>query len=151
MWIFSRVGMFSVVVSGEPQPELGPLGEVLAVRARVGRDLDDLRSVYAPELGPTVQLGGRDYPYRAYMSKEGLAAVMVRMALDIDYCSFKSMVAKRAGHFASRALLTGLERDARRRAEALHETLMHNTANGPRPEQRCCLSPSRHSDNRMSE
>jgi hypothetical protein len=89
--------MFSVVEAAEPQPELGPPGEVLAVRARVERDIEDLRQAYAPELGPTVQLDGRDYPYRAYISKEEFAAVMVRLVLDLNYSSFKSIVSDEQG------------------------------------------------------
>lgn len=97
MWIFTKVGMFSVVEATELVPEMGEPGKVLAVRARVARDLDELRGAHAPHLGPTVRLAGRDYPYRAYISKEGFAEVMVRLALDLDYGSFKSMVAQRQG------------------------------------------------------
>jgi hypothetical protein len=79
-------------------------GDVLSVRARVDGDLESLRSSYAPKLGPTVQLGsGRDYPYRAYISKEGFAEAMCRASLDIDYGNFKSMVMKVAG-FARKTL-----------------------------------------------
>jgi hypothetical protein len=56
-----------------------------------------LRTRYAPELGPTVRLDGRDYPYRSYITKESFAKVMVRVVLDLDYGSFKSMVAREQG------------------------------------------------------
>lgn len=97
MWLFARVGMFSVVEAAEAQPALGRAGEVLSVRARVEGDVDALRTAYAPELGPTVRLEGRDYPYRAYITKEAFAKVMVRVVLDLDYDSFKSMVAREQG------------------------------------------------------
>lgn len=92
MWIFSKVGFFSAVESAEPQPELGGEGEVLAIRARVEGDLDELRKAYAPKLSATVILPGRDYPYRAYITKEAWAEAMVRLSLDIDYGNFKSKV-----------------------------------------------------------
>lgn len=87
MWLFTKAGFFSVVQSSESEDE-----SVLSVRARIGGDLDRLREMYMPKLGPTVQLPGRDYPYRAYIQKEALAEGMVRLALDIDYGNFKSMV-----------------------------------------------------------
>lgn len=89
MWIFSKVGFFSATVS-----ESGSL----QVRARVREDLDNLRKTYAPKLGETVELPGRDYPYRAYISHEHFAEAMTRMTLDIDYGNFKDKVAKTQGY-----------------------------------------------------
>lgn len=97
MWIFCRAGFFSAVEAAESQPELGGPTEVLSIRARFASDLDSLREVYAPTLGPTVRLPGRDYPYRAYITKEAFAGVMVKVALDLDYSSFKAMVAEEQG------------------------------------------------------
>lgn len=98
MWLFTKVGFFSVVESAEPQPELGGPGDVLSIRARVEGDLDALRAAYAPKLGPTIMIPNRDYPYRAYITKEALAEGMVRMTLDLDYGNFKSMVGKVQGY-----------------------------------------------------
>lgn len=98
MWLFCKAGFFSVVEAAEPQPDMGGRGEVLSIRARVAADLDVLKAAYAPKLGPTVRLLGRDYPYRAYTTKEAFAEVMVRVALDLSYGDFKSMVAKEHGH-----------------------------------------------------
>ena len=92
MWLFTKVGFFSAVEAAEPQPELGD--DALSIRARVEGDLDKFRAAYAPKLGPTIQLPGRDYPYRAYITKEGFAEALCRAALDIDYGNFKSMVMK---------------------------------------------------------
>lgn len=95
MWLFSKAGFFSVVESSEPSPS----GEdLLSVRARIEGDLDRLRKMYAPKLGPTVILPNRDYPYRAYITKEALAEAMVRLSLDIDYGNFKNMVTQVFGH-----------------------------------------------------
>lgn len=96
MWLFTKVGFFSVVQSSEPQPKLGL--DALSVRSRIEGDLESLRAAYAPTLSETVILPGRDYPYRAYISKEAFAEAMCRAALDLDYDNFKSMVAKVQGY-----------------------------------------------------
>ncbi len=93
MWLFTKVGFFSVVLEtyktkGKPR---------LVVRARVGADLEKLREVYAPRLGATVQEPGRDYPYRAFITKKALAAVLERVVLDIDYGNFKNKVRQEQG------------------------------------------------------
>jgi hypothetical protein len=89
LWIFSEVGFFSVVkdaASGD-----------LVVRSRIGGDLEALRSKFMPKLGPTLQLPGRDYPYRAFVDKDSFAEGMVRLVLALDYVNFKSHILKIAG------------------------------------------------------
>ncbi len=94
MWLFTKVGFFSAVESAEhPNDEA-----MLSVRARIEGDLDELRKAYAPNLGPTVILPGRDYPYRAYITKEHWAEALARAALDLDYGNFKSKVAQAQGY-----------------------------------------------------
>lgn len=93
MWIFNRAGFFSVTLVEE-----GEKSGQLQVRARVEEDLDRLRKMYAPELGPTIMLPNRDYPYRAYITHEKFSEAMVRATLDIDYTNFKAMVAKEQGY-----------------------------------------------------
>jgi hypothetical protein len=95
MWLFTKVGFFSVVLEEE-----GNDGDDarLMVRARVGEDLAKLRSTYAPKLSATVEWPGRDYPYRAFITKEEMAEAMVRITLDIDYGNFKSKVAEEQGY-----------------------------------------------------
>lgn len=105
MWLFTKVGFFSVVEASEDRKEIDSLTSgfkfegaqkddtLLSIRARIEGDLDLLRAQYAPGLSPTVILGAhRDYPYRAYISKEKFAEAMCRAALDIDYGNFKSMI-----------------------------------------------------------
>lgn len=104
MWLFTKVGFFSAVQCNVETPYESKLfpklkaGEAatdfLSIRARVEGDLELLRKAYAPELGPTVELKGRDYPFRAYISKDKFAEAMVRASLDIDYGNFKSMIMK---------------------------------------------------------
>lgn len=100
MWLFTKVGFFSVVQTDvDDLPKgVGELGDVLSVRARVEGDLDAFRSAYAPDLTPTIMLPGRDYPYRGFITKDNLSKAMVRMTLDLDYGNFKSMVAKVQGY-----------------------------------------------------
>lgn len=105
MWLFSKAGFFSVVQSSEPQPEIGVGTDVLSVRSRIEGDLERLRKMYVPELGPTVMLPGRDYPYRAYVHRDQLGAGLLRMVLDLDYGNFKSMVGHVFGY--ARAHLYG--------------------------------------------
>jgi hypothetical protein len=93
MWIFSKVGFFSVV-QADPRKDQ-PLQ--LMVRARVADDLHALRSRYAPELGPTLHNAGTDYPYRAIITREGWAVAMSQIALDLDYRNFKNEVEARQG------------------------------------------------------
>jgi hypothetical protein len=105
MWLFTKAGFFSAVVASEDRKQIAeltngfdfggsPTEPLLAIRARVESDLDRLRA-YAPKLGPTVLLGEhRDYPYRAYITKEAWAETLCRLALDVDYNNFKGMVVR---------------------------------------------------------
>jgi hypothetical protein len=93
MWLFTRCGFFSVVTADRRKGE----APQLMVRARVADDLHALRLKYAPDLGPTLQHTGTDYPYRALITREGWAAAMSAIALDLDYRNFKSEVDKRQG------------------------------------------------------
>jgi hypothetical protein len=63
----------------------------------VAVDLDNLRSKYLPNLGETISLPNRDYPYRAYATKGDVAVAVAAIALDIDYNNFKSEVVHTQG------------------------------------------------------
>ena len=89
MWLITTIGFFSVVRKpGETD---------LTVRARARSDLEELRKVYLPTLGPTEAGSGTDYPYRARVSSEALAATVARMVEDIDYANFKDEVGAQQG------------------------------------------------------
>jgi 8-oxo-dGTP diphosphatase len=88
MWLFTPEGFYSIVTAEE-------LGHPLQVRARCAEDLDRLRRSYLPELGPTVAIPHRDYPWRAYTTRQDLAACLARMADRLDYHNFKDAVAAR--------------------------------------------------------
>ncbi len=88
MWLFTPEGFYSVVTAEE-------LGHPLQVRARCAEDLDRLRLTYLPELGPTVAIPHRDYPWRAFTTRQHLAAGLARIAETLDYDNFKDAVAAR--------------------------------------------------------
>jgi hypothetical protein len=92
MWLFTPIGFFSAVL--DPNSKAGRL----QIRARVRVDLDNLRSLHLPELSKTVELQNRDYPYRAYCTKEEWAGALVSLALAVDYSNFKSAVTKTQGN-----------------------------------------------------
>lgn len=71
--------------------------EVLQVRARVRGDLDLLRTKYLPELSETIELKGRDYPYRGYTDRACLSAAMVAIVHDLTYSNFKNEVERVQG------------------------------------------------------
>ena len=87
MWVFTPFGFFSVVRK--------PGDEYLTIRARVRKDLDELRRDYLHDLSETVHHGGTDYPYRARASADSVAQAMAAFVRDIDYSNFKDEVANR--------------------------------------------------------
>lgn len=89
MWIFSSAGLFSVVQAD--------VADDVVIRARFRDDLDRLRTQYLPTLGRTRSTPRRDYPYRAFVSKEQFGAALKRMAADIDYRNFKNRIADEFG------------------------------------------------------
>lgn len=89
MWIFSSTGFVSVVEDVADRNRL-------VVRARIAGDLDSLRS-YVANLSATVSTPTRDYPYRAYCSREDLSAGLAKLAVDIDYSNFKGEVMRTQG------------------------------------------------------
>jgi hypothetical protein len=98
MWIFTPEGFFSVVTAEE-------FGEELMVRARDGIDLDRLRETHFHELGPNMELTGRDYPVRAFTTHADFARCLSRLANALDYDNFKGAVASR--HSRTRAHIYG--------------------------------------------
>jgi hypothetical protein len=89
MWLVASVGFFSIVRKPEESD--------LTVRARARGDLEALSKVYLPSLGPIIEGGGTDYPYRAHVSPKALAEAVARIVKDIDYANFKDSVADLQG------------------------------------------------------
>jgi hypothetical protein len=92
MWLLSTTGFVSVVC----KPADVARG-TLTVRARVRRDLEDLRDRCLPELGEIVETRLADYGYRAFVPREAFAAGLQRLALGIDYDNFKHAVRRAQG------------------------------------------------------
>jgi len=95
MWIFTPIGFFSAVRK--------PGDTDLTIRARVRTDLDALRGEYLPELGPTIDHAGSDYPYRARVAPEAWGRALATMGERIAYSNFKDQVAHAQGHARAKA------------------------------------------------
>lgn len=88
MWIMTHFGILMPAL--RPKDTVLPGDErVVQIRARRAQDLNYLRDHYAPYLGKTIALGNTDYQYRAYCTREDLADIMAKLALDMDYVKFK--------------------------------------------------------------
>jgi len=111
MWIFTTFGFFSVTEvrndynesrerrKGAAGPHIPAQPEgTLQVRARVRGDLDNFRDRYLPELSKIYAMPWRDYPYRAFASKEHFAAAMTLVVQDLTYNNFKSTVSQEQGY-----------------------------------------------------
>lgn len=85
MWLFTRLGFFSVVANRDNPG-------YLLVRARMPGDLEALKSRHLPELGPIAETPERDYRFRASVGNKPFAAAVGRIAEDITYTNFKNEV-----------------------------------------------------------
>jgi hypothetical protein len=86
MWLLIPEGFYSIVQK--------PGDADLCARARDRGDLDRLRETYMPGLGATKETPGRDYRYRAWISKDALGDGLATMAQRLAYSNFKSEVGK---------------------------------------------------------
>jgi 8-oxo-dGTP pyrophosphatase MutT (NUDIX family) len=87
MWLFTTEGFFSIVQK--------PGDTELTIRARSRADLERLAK--HTELGPIIEGGGTDYPYRVRASREVVALMVLDQVRALDYSNFKSAVGKRMG------------------------------------------------------
>lgn len=111
MWLFTRLGFFSVV----QKPGDADAG-LVTIRARVRGDLEALKSHYLPTMGDIIEGAGSDYQFRAKAPRVDFAEAAKLIAGDLDYANFKRSVAhegtqrERVYHEVWQALF-GLERD----------------------------------------
>jgi hypothetical protein len=84
MWLFTTIGFFSIV---QKPGETG-----VQVRARAADDLDRLRERYLPTLSATISTPAGDYPFRALICHDDLAAGLGALVRDITYDNFKATV-----------------------------------------------------------
>jgi hypothetical protein len=91
MWIYSKIGFFSIVQGKNP-------GEFL-VRGRARQDLENLRAFLAePEKSPILTFAGTDYQYRIVVSSEDLAHLMQTFVGLVDYKNFKAQIRDKSRH-----------------------------------------------------
>lgn len=88
MDMITQHGFCTVVVNPD-----GNDPDELSMRFRSPKHLEKFRKFF-PGMGKTLALTGRDYNYRAYISREDFAQGMVNLANDIDYRSFKTRLKK---------------------------------------------------------
>lgn len=118
MWLMTTCGFFSIV----EKPGDRAAGR-LTLRARVRADLERLRDEALPGLGPIVEGGGTDYPFRAAAPRGEVAAALANLAMKLDYANFKDAVKTRQG--PARAAAYG------KVWQALHELDPGETAPAP--------------------
>lgn len=88
MWLFTKVGFFSVV-------QVHDLQGAVMIRARVLEDIELLLKTYKKQFkvnGRIVQTPTNDYPYRIHVRQTEFAKLCAALAKDIDYTNFKSKV-----------------------------------------------------------
>ena len=91
MFVGTKFGLFMPGLRPITGKEAKPIDDPrdLQVRSRRAIDLDRLREMYLPELGPTLKLPGHDYQFRAYCTKQQWGFALLGIAQDIDYTKFK--------------------------------------------------------------
>lgn len=92
MWLITDFGFFSVV-----QKPGDAKDGALTVRARVKADLERLRDLHLPGLGPISESKVNDYRFRARAPRSEVAAAMAKAVDAIGYDNFKSQVRKTQG------------------------------------------------------
>jgi hypothetical protein len=101
MWIFTKLGFFSVVCARQGDGKRGqPIDATrLMVRARLRNHLEALRERWPVDLGrcDIQTFTGTDYAYRMFVDKQAWARVLSELSLETDYDNFKSAVASQQG------------------------------------------------------
>jgi hypothetical protein len=88
MDMITQHGFCTVVVNPD-----GNDPDELSMRFRSPTHLENFRKLF-PGMGPKLALQGRDYNYRAYISRADFTTGMMNLANDIDYKSFKTRLKK---------------------------------------------------------
>ena len=93
MWILATTGFYSIV-----QKPWDRAKGTLTIRARVRRDLINLKERYLPSLADIIETEDSDYRYRATAPQDEVVQAMAKITADIDYDNFKDAVAARQGY-----------------------------------------------------
>lgn len=88
MWLFTETGFVSAVVDKDNSSRI-------SVRARDKQSLQSFVDEYGVKI---VELPGRDYEYRIYLTKEQLADWTVARVNDLSYTNFKNRVHQSRGN-----------------------------------------------------
>ncbi len=93
MWLFSKLGLFSIVAHRDAPT-------AVLIRARVKQDLKELQAVvkevarHTPPIRSTPQA---DYPYRMQLERVDFARVVYHLVIHhLDYPNFKSAIAEQS-------------------------------------------------------
>lgn len=92
MWIFTKLGFFSVVqVAGDPKH--------VQIRARTHGDLARLCKLGDPELSPEQikATPDNDYPFRIIAHRSDWLNLLEALGDEVDYTNFKSEIARTMG------------------------------------------------------
>lgn len=89
MWVIATTGFYSIVRK--------PGDSQFCVRARVRKDLVDLKKKYLPAMSKIIDTDNSDYRYRAYADRHDVGEALAAMATDIDYSNFKDEVKRLQG------------------------------------------------------
>jgi len=82
MWVFTQDGYISVVDNNDSPGKL-------TVRARDKQSLELLADFVA---SPIIELRGRDYEYRVYVTREEFVKFMTMHIEHLDYSNFKNRI-----------------------------------------------------------
>lgn len=83
MWIFTRIGFFSIVAHADD-------GNAMVIHARLRDDLDALRLHHLPDLEILEGAAG-GYPYRALVSRDEWEHALQQLGKDVDYTDDDAM------------------------------------------------------------
>lgn len=102
MWIFSKYGFFSSVCARKGDGSHGnPVNpDLVMVRARLRRHLEDIAEAYPEQLGgcSISESSGTDYRFRMFVDKTSWMHVVASMTNELDYDNFKNEAARLHGH-----------------------------------------------------
>jgi hypothetical protein len=88
MWLFTDTGYVSAVVSKENR-------DLISVRARDKKSLESFVKMFKVKI---VELKGRDYEYRVYITKSDLTKWLSTRVEELNYDNFKTQVTKTRGY-----------------------------------------------------
>jgi hypothetical protein len=95
MWLMTTFGFFSII---QERPD----DTLLTIRGSARGDLEALRDRYLPRLSDIEEGPETDHKFRAQASREAVAQALSRIAMDIDYATFKETTRELEGSRAAR-------------------------------------------------